>query len=228
MLHPPFDASRDRELRQALKALEGDAFLMGVIRHHNPSFGYNSFDSFVEEDCVRALEQLIGERLKVEREARRRWEEEDDGIHILAAVIYGLMKQENYNGSRETFRDFLLRILKTGKLAPGKIRQLYQSFYSATRVERRPALEPRQDDLLMVKGSHQRGRGAQLVADETTSMTLRLKGMGQRLRVKGFEFQQDEMLKIHPAKRPPRSPTNPVRGLWRRPAPIPHTLRIAY
>jgi hypothetical protein len=127
MLHPPFDTSRDRELRLALKALEADAFLTGIIRHHNPSFGYNSFDSFVEEDCVRALEQVIGERLKIGRDARRRWKEEDDGIHVLAAVMYGMMKQENYDGSHEPFRDFLLRMLKTGRLAPGKIRQLYQA-----------------------------------------------------------------------------------------------------
>jgi hypothetical protein len=127
MLHPPFFLSRDRELRAALKALEGDAFLMGIIRHHNPSFGYNSFDSFVEEDCVRALEQVIGERLQIGRDARRRWKEEDDGIHVLAAVLYGLMKQENYVGSHEPFRDFLLRMLKTGRLAPGKLRQLSRS-----------------------------------------------------------------------------------------------------
>lgn len=123
MLHPPFDPSRDRELRAALKALQGDAFLMGVIRHHNPSFGYNSFESFVEEDCVRALEQVIGERLKIGRDAGRRWKEEDDGIHVLAPVMYDLMKQENYDASHEPFRDFLLRMLKTGRLAPGKIRQ---------------------------------------------------------------------------------------------------------
>ncbi|HEV2861116.1 MAG TPA: hypothetical protein VGX48_08930 [Pyrinomonadaceae bacterium] len=133
MLHPPFDASRDRELRVALKALEGDAFLMGVVRRHNPSFGYNSFDGFVEEDCVRALEQVIGERLKIARDAGRRWAEEDDGIHVFAAVLYGMMRRENYDGSREPFRDFLLRMLKTGRLAPGKIQQLYQSFYPATR-----------------------------------------------------------------------------------------------
>ena len=134
MLHPPFDASRDRELRLALKTLEGDAFLTDVIRHHNPSFGYNSFDSFVEEDCVRALEQVVGERLKVERDARRRWKEEDDGIHVLAAVMYCLMRQENYDGSHEPFRDFLLRMLKTGRLAPGKIRQLNQTIYSVPQV----------------------------------------------------------------------------------------------
>jgi hypothetical protein len=136
MLHPPFDLSRDGELRVALQALKADSFLTGVIRNHNPSFGYNSFEGFVEEDCVRALDQLIGERLKIGRDARRRWKEEDDGIHVFAAVMYDLMRRENYHGSHETFREFLLRMLKTGKLAPGKIWQSYQDFYSLT--ETRP------------------------------------------------------------------------------------------
>jgi hypothetical protein len=135
MLHPPFDLSRDRELRVALEALRADSFLMGVIRSHNPSFGYNSFESFVEEDCVRALEQVIGDRLKIGRDARRRWKEEDDGIHVFATVMYSIMQQENYNGSHETFRDFLLRMLKTGKLAPGKIQQLHRNFYSVVLQE---------------------------------------------------------------------------------------------
>ena len=132
MLHPPFDLSRDAELRVALQALKADSFLTGVIRNHNPSYGYNSFEGYIEEDCVRALDQLIAERLKIGREARRRWKEEDDGMHVLAAAVYGLMSRENYRGSRETFREFLLRMLETGKLAPGKIRQLSQDSFSPT------------------------------------------------------------------------------------------------
>lgn len=132
MLHPPFGVPRDRELRESLEALKADPFLTGMIRGHNPSFGYNSFESFVEEDCVRALEQVIGERFKIERDARGRWKEEDDGIHVFAAALYALMREENYDGRHESFQPFLLRMLKTGRLAPGKIRQLYQDFYSAT------------------------------------------------------------------------------------------------
>jgi hypothetical protein len=137
MLHPPFGQPRDRELLVALQALKADPFLMGMIRDHNPSFGYNSFEGFVEEDCVRALEQVIGERFKIERDARRRWKEEDDGIHVFATVLYALMRRENYDSPHESFQSFLLRMLKTGKLAPGKIRQLYQDFYSATGVQPR-------------------------------------------------------------------------------------------
>ncbi|MCA1633664.1 MAG: hypothetical protein LC802_08090 [Acidobacteria bacterium] len=106
MLHPPYKLARDRELRKALDSLRADAFLMDKIKNHNPSFGYNSFESFVEENCVRALDQLISERFKIEREARQRWREEDDGMHVFAVALYSLMKREDFGGGQETFRDF--------------------------------------------------------------------------------------------------------------------------
>lgn len=129
LLHPPYDLSKDRELRKALDTLRADEFLTDKIRNHNPSFGYNSFESFVEEDCVRALDQIIGERLGLKTDARRRFKEEDDGMHVLAAALYNLMKQEKYDGRQEIFRNFLLRVLLSGKLSAGKIKPLYDNFY---------------------------------------------------------------------------------------------------
>lgn len=130
LLHPPFELPRDKELKAALDALRADDFLMDKILHHNPSFGYNSFESFVEEDCVRAIEQIISERLGFAADPRRRWKEEDDGMHVLAVALYELMRREGYRERRETFRDFLLRSLRTGKLSAGKIQSLYDDFYN--------------------------------------------------------------------------------------------------
>ncbi len=102
---------------------------MDKILNHNPSFGYNSFDGFIEEDCVRALEQVVTEKLNIAREAHTRWEDEDDGIHVFAVALYSLMKQDHFNQRPETFRDFLMRMFKSGKLSPGKIKPLYDAFY---------------------------------------------------------------------------------------------------
>lgn len=127
LLHPPYDLSKDKELRKALDTLRADAFLTDKIRNHNPSFGYNSFESYIEENCVRALDQMIGEQFGIENDARRRWKDEDEGMHVFAAVLYDLMKQEKYDGQKENFRNFLLRILLEGKLSAGKIKPLYDS-----------------------------------------------------------------------------------------------------
>jgi hypothetical protein len=135
LLHPPYLLARDRELKQALDSLRADGFLKDRILHHDPSLGYNSFEGFVEEDCVRSLEQVIAERLGFAEDARHRFAAEDGGMHVLAAALYGLMRRERYGERPEVFRDFLLRSLRAGALAPGRIKEIYDAFYSPLAVE---------------------------------------------------------------------------------------------
>jgi hypothetical protein len=131
-MHPPFILTRDAELKAALDSLRADTFLMNKINNHNPAFGYNSFEGFIEEDCVQALEQIINEKFQVEVEAHKRWKQNDDGMHVFAVALYSLMKGENLAGRGESFRDFLIRMIRTGRLAPGKIEPIYNAFYSGT------------------------------------------------------------------------------------------------
>lgn len=132
LLHPPYHWSRDKELRDALLTLRKDDFLMDKVNHHNPSFGYNSLESYLEENCVRALDQMATEKLGIGGDARRRWKEEDDGMHVFAAALYAVMQQERYPSHPEPFRNFLLRQIQTGKLAPGQIRPVYDQWYKGT------------------------------------------------------------------------------------------------
>src|SRR5713226_3636956 len=129
-MHPPYNLARDRELKETLDSLRADAFLMDKVNNHNPAFGYNSFEGFIEEDCVQALEQVINEKLKVEVEARKRWKENDAGMHVFAVALYSVMKEQKFDGERETFRDFLIRMIHTGKLKAGSIQAIYDTFYS--------------------------------------------------------------------------------------------------
>jgi hypothetical protein len=130
MMHPPYDLPNHPELANALSLLKEDDFLMDKVLNHNPAYGYNSFDGFIEEDCVQALEQIINERLGIEREAHQRWKESDEGMHVFAVALYNVMKEENYNERGELFRDFLVNVIRSGKLSPGKTREIYDDFYS--------------------------------------------------------------------------------------------------
>lgn len=130
MMHPPYDLPNDDELQNTLSLLREDEFLMDKVLNHNPAFGYNSFEGYIEEDCVQALEQIINEKLKIEREAHQRWKESDGGMHVFAVALYNVMREENYNQKGELFRDFLVRMIRSGKLSPGKIREIYDNFYS--------------------------------------------------------------------------------------------------
>lgn len=132
MMHPPYDLAHDPELKKTLYLLKQDKFLMDKIENHNLAFGYNSFEGYMEEDCVQALEQIIDEKLKIEKEAHLRWKESDDGMHVFAVALYQVMKVENYNQKGELFRDFLVRMIQSGKLSPGNIKKIYDDFYQSS------------------------------------------------------------------------------------------------
>lgn len=143
-MHPPYNLAHDSELKETLDSLRADTFLMDKVTNHNPAFGYNSFEGFIEEDCVQALEQLINEKLKVGLEAHTRWKENDDGMHVFAVALYSVMKEEHFNGEHETFRGFLIRVIRSDKLAAGRIKSIYDAFYSPRvgRVSLRGEFEP--------------------------------------------------------------------------------------
>jgi len=45
------------------------------------------------------------------------------------------MKEEDFNGERESFRDFLIRMIRSGKLKAGSIKPINDAFYSQHAVE---------------------------------------------------------------------------------------------
>jgi hypothetical protein len=130
MMHSPYDLASDEELKKVIYLLKKDKFLMDKVLNHNPSYGYNSFEAFIEEDCVQALEQIINEKLDLEIEAHKRWKEADEGMHVFAAALYSVMKKKKFNQKGEKFRDFLMRMIRSGELAPGRIKIVYDNFYS--------------------------------------------------------------------------------------------------
>jgi hypothetical protein len=131
MMHPPYDLKNDQEFKDTIFILKKDEFLMDKVLNHNPAYGYNSFEGFIEEDCVQALDQIICEKLDIAQNPQKRWKESDEGMHVFAVAVYKTMKEEKFCRNGEKFRDFLVRMIKKGRLSPGKIETIYNSFYAA-------------------------------------------------------------------------------------------------
>ncbi len=129
MMHPPYDLRTDPELSAAIGRWKGDGFLMEKVEHHDPSFGYNSFEAFVEEDVVQALDQIISERLGIANDPLTRWRDSDDGMHVLAVALYQLMKKERFGETGVSLREFLIRQIEGGDLKPGCVKGLNDAFY---------------------------------------------------------------------------------------------------
>ena len=129
MMHPPYDVNHNKKLSDAIESLRRDDFLMDKVKNHNPSFGYNTLEGLVEEDCVQALDEMINEKFGIAWDAHERWKINDDGIHVFAVALYQVMKEENYNSKHEVFADFLVRMIDSGKLAAGTIKGWHEKFY---------------------------------------------------------------------------------------------------
>jgi hypothetical protein len=136
MLHPPYSLD-DPATRQAVEALRGDAFLMDKVQHHNPSFGYNEFEGFVEEDCVQALEQSITQSLGLQDDEQAYWRQQDDAMHVLAIALYELMLRGRMQ-PRESFPHFLQRMVLNGELSNPRLVQLNREFWAERNGARFP------------------------------------------------------------------------------------------
>jgi hypothetical protein len=129
MMHPPYRRDGSPLLARAIEAWKSDPFLWQRFQSRNPDFGYNTFEGLIEEDCVQALDQLLGERFGCALDPRTRWQQNDDGLHVFAVCVYCALHAESFDGQREPFAAFLVRMAQT-RLQPGALRATYERFYA--------------------------------------------------------------------------------------------------
>lgn len=131
MLHPPVPMDGAAALA-ALKVLERDALMMRIVREHDPRWGYTTLEGVLNEDLTEALDQLISEALGVARNPADRWRKADDGMHVLAAGLYGLLRQDEWVETGGSIEAWLAEVTRSGRLAPATLHPV------AARVLERP------------------------------------------------------------------------------------------
>lgn len=115
MMHPPFD-HKGAAARAALGILGKDPLIARIVRDHDPALGYTTLDGLLDEDLVQALDQLIAEALGVARNPADRWRKADDGIHVMAAGLYGLLRADRWIERGGSIERWLLHAAETGRL----------------------------------------------------------------------------------------------------------------
>jgi hypothetical protein len=129
-MHPPYNAN-DPAVRQAIGLLSRDPLVADKVQHHDPSFGYNTASGYIEEDSVQALEQIVSEEVGVGRDARQYWQQQDGGMHVLAAAIYVEYK-DALKQSPQSYSRWLVHAVENGQLRGEKLRATINNFFSAS------------------------------------------------------------------------------------------------
>jgi hypothetical protein len=126
MMHPPYDLKADASLGAAVASLGNDAFFRQTYDKRNPAYGYNTIEALIEEDCVQALEQVIAEKLGVALDAKERWRQNDEGMHVFAAALYETLRQSDY---KAPFDQYLLDALRTKFTTKGYLKAQWDLLY---------------------------------------------------------------------------------------------------
>jgi hypothetical protein len=132
MLHPPVPME-SAAATAALAVLARDPLVTRIVSDHDRRWGYDSLDGLLNEDLVQALDQLISEALGVARNPADRWRKSDDGMHVLAAAFYGLLRQDRWIETGGSIESWLADAVRQGRLAPTVLHTV------AARVLERPA-----------------------------------------------------------------------------------------
>lgn len=117
LLHPPVPMDGPAALA-ALAVLGADPLIPRIATEHDPRWGYTTLDGLFNEDLCQALDQMVSEMLGVARNPADRWRLSDDGIHVMAAGFYGLLRRDRWSRTGGSIEAWLLAAAQGGRLAP--------------------------------------------------------------------------------------------------------------
>lgn len=132
MLHPPLPMD-GAAAKAALAVLARDPLIPAIVQDHDPRWGYTSLDGMFNEDLAQALDQLISEALGVARNPADRWRKADEGMHVLAGGLYGLLREDKWVETGGNIEQWIAQAAASGRLAPAILHT------TAARVLERPA-----------------------------------------------------------------------------------------
>ena len=122
MFHPPFERA-DSSIYARLEDLKTDPWMVSIVQDHDPAFGYNSFAELLEESSTQALDQIILDRIDLGQGPGARWRNADGGMHMLAAAIYQMLLEDNFDKTGGNFAEWLDSAIERGLFAPEEVKR---------------------------------------------------------------------------------------------------------
>jgi hypothetical protein len=139
-MHPPYSYA-DSSVQRAVDLLGSDPLITDKVQHHDPSFGYNNARGYIEEDSVQALEEIVSEQFGVGHNPCQYWQQQDGGMHVLAAAIYVGYKDALANHP-EPYSRWFTNAVTNGQLRGDRLKGTVDRFFSAPECRAIPSDHP--------------------------------------------------------------------------------------
>jgi hypothetical protein len=137
IFHPPFERG-DMSIYAALEELRLDPWMMSILNDHDPSLGYNTFPELLDESSTQALEQIVSNRMGFGWGPGARWRTTDGGMHMLAAAIYQMLREDGFDRSGGHFSAWLVSAIERGMFTPGEVKRRAALVVGQPAVDRWP------------------------------------------------------------------------------------------
>jgi hypothetical protein len=122
MFHPPFERG-DQTIYERLDELRTDPWMQSILKGHDSAVGYNTFPELLDESATQALDQIVADRMDFDLGPSARWRTADGGMHMLAAAIYQMLREDRFGKTGGTFAEWFDSAIDRGLFAPAEIRR---------------------------------------------------------------------------------------------------------
>jgi len=137
IFHPPFERG-DMSIYDALEELRSDPWMMSIVNDHDPALGYNTFPELLDESSTQALEQIVSNRMGFGWGPGARWRSTDGGMHMLAAAIYQMLREDGFDKSGGHFSEWLVSAIERGMFTPEEVKRRAALVVGKPAVDRWP------------------------------------------------------------------------------------------
>jgi len=137
MFHPPYERA-DLSIYEKLEPLIRDPWMQSILHDHDPAIGYNTFPELLDESSSQALDQIVADRMGFEWGPGARWRVADGGMHMLAAAIYQMLKEDGFDKSGGSYAEWLPTAIDRGLFRPDEVRRRAALVVGQEAVDRWP------------------------------------------------------------------------------------------
>jgi hypothetical protein len=122
MFHPPFERG-NQSVYERLDALRTDPWMQSILKGHDRAIGYNTFPELLDESATQALDQIVADRMGFDLGPSARWRNADGGMHMLAAAIYQMLREDRFGTKGGSFAEWFDSAIDRGLFAPAQVKR---------------------------------------------------------------------------------------------------------